>query len=92
MFKVKYHLDGSIVRYKGRLVTQGFLQVYGIDYTETFVPTIKQELLKIILIIAITLGIIVPLMHVIGTYLKSFHRQNKRHLIYIKILHGYRSD
>ena len=32
VFKVKYNSDGSIKRYKARLVAQGFSQVHGIDY------------------------------------------------------------
>ena len=71
MFKVKYHLDDSIERYKGLLFTQGFLQMHGIDYTETFAPIIRQELLSIFLAIATLLGMIILQMHVIGAYLEN---------------------
>lgn len=40
---IKYAEDGSIVRYKVQLITRGFTQVYGIDYEETFTPTICYE-------------------------------------------------
>ena len=33
--------DGQIKHYKARLVTQGFSQVKGIDYNETFAPVTK---------------------------------------------------
>lgn len=46
MFKVKYNLDKFIKRYKAKLVAQKFSQVYGIDYMETFVPTIRGESLR----------------------------------------------
>ena len=59
MFKMKYYLDSSIKRYKGHLVAQDFAQVYKIDYIEMFTPTIRQELLKIFLVIAAILGIII---------------------------------
>ena len=43
VFKVKYHPDRSVARFKARLVTQGFSQVPGIDFCETFVPTVRRE-------------------------------------------------
>jgi hypothetical protein len=36
VYKVKRKVDGSIDRYKNRLVAKGFKQWYSIDYEDTF--------------------------------------------------------
>ncbi|OWZ10647.1 Copia protein [Phytophthora megakarya] len=46
---VKRNADGSIEKYKGRLVAKVFMQQYGIDYTETFVPVVKYVTLRMII-------------------------------------------
>jgi hypothetical protein len=38
VFKNKQGKDGEVVRNKARLVTQGYSQVEGLDFGETFAP------------------------------------------------------
>ena len=41
VFKIKRNADGTIARYKARLVVKGYEQKEGINYNETFAPVAK---------------------------------------------------
>ena len=41
VFKTKLGANDEIEKYKARWVVKGFLQKYGIDFTETFSNTVK---------------------------------------------------
>ena len=51
VFKLKRGGDGEVTRYKARLVAQGFTQQYGIDYHETWAPTMSPVSMRSILAI-----------------------------------------
>lgn len=53
-FKLKLKSNGTIDRFKARLVAEGYSQRYGIDYEETYAPTAKSDNIKTLLSIAPT--------------------------------------
>ena len=53
---MKLNSDGSLNRYKARLVALGNKQEYGVDYDETFAPVAKMTTIRTVLSIAASKG------------------------------------
>lgn len=57
VFKLKRNELGEIVRWKARLVIQGFRQEYGLDYFETFSPVAKMSSVRVVLAVSAALDL-----------------------------------
>jgi hypothetical protein len=72
VYKLKQKSDGSIERYKARLVVKGFEQQGGIDYTETFSLVIKPATIRLVLAVSVYYNWMLCQLDVSNTSLHGF--------------------
>ena len=84
VFKIKYTVNNFIDRYKARLVARGYTQIFGLDYEETFSPTLRQESLRMLLSLAAYFGFEIEQMDVPNAYLKA----DLEEIIYMEMPEG----
>ena len=70
-FKIKTDSSGNPVKYKARLVGQGFAQKYGIDYHETYSPVVKRKTIRLMLALGVEEGWKCEHVDVISAYINS---------------------
>lgn len=53
VFNVKFKFDGTLDRYKARLVTKGYTHTYGVDNSETLSPIAKLNTIRVLLSVVV---------------------------------------
>lgn len=82
---LKRDKEGNPIKWKARLVAQGFTQEYSVDYEETFSPVVRLDALRAILSFAVDQGHCIKLMDVASAYLNG----KNQYPIYMKQPSGF---
>ena len=92
IFKNKYDEHGTVIRNKSRLVAQGYTQVEGVDFDETFAPVARLESIRILLAIGSHLNFKLYQMDVKSAFLNGMLQEE----VYVKqpkgFINPHRSD
>jgi hypothetical protein len=84
VFVRKRNENNEVVRYKARLVAQGFTQKPGIDYDETYSPLMSGITFRYLISLAVQMNLYIQLMDVVAAYLYGSLDTD----IYMKVLEG----
>ena len=77
---------GKVSRFKARLVVKGYLQKYGVDFWETYAPTLSYPLLKLTLLWAMVNDLPVHHIDVETAFLESKLPEDQQ--VYVKLPEG----
>ncbi|GKA07424.1 zinc finger, CCHC-type containing protein [Tanacetum coccineum] len=71
IFKIKLKVDGTVEKFKARLVIQGFKQKSGIYYFDTYAPVIRVSTIRLLIVVASIHSLIIHQMDVKRAFLNG---------------------
>jgi hypothetical protein len=86
VFKTKRDESGNIVKHKARIVAQGFRQIPGLHFNDTFSPVARLTSLRILLTVAADEDLEIDQMDVDSAFLNGTLKET----IYMKMPEGYK--
>jgi hypothetical protein len=89
VFKAKKDAAGNIAHYKARLVAQGFSQVGGVNYNDTYAPVAKLALSQAVIAMANRLRLELHQVDIKGAYLNGVLGPNE--VLYMQHPPGYKA-
>ncbi|MCO5592624.1 hypothetical protein L7F22_046627 [Adiantum nelumboides] len=72
LLKKKYHPNGSVDRYKARLVARGFTQQEGVDYFDTYSPVLGMTAFWVLIILAAKFNLLLHHLDIKTAFLHGF--------------------
>ncbi|KAM7489733.1 hypothetical protein LguiB_027217 [Lonicera macranthoides] len=72
VYRTKLNPDGSVNKYKARLVVKGYAQMFGVDFSETFAPVSRLDTIRMLLALAAQKGWVIHQMDVKSAFLNGY--------------------
>jgi len=88
LYKMKRNSDGYIDKPKARMILQGFTQVEGVDFHDTFAPVSQVLSVRLVLILTVQFGLTANHVDVKCTFLNSVMKED----VYMKLPTGFKID
>jgi hypothetical protein len=88
VFRNKQDQDGIVVRNKARLVAQGYTQVQGLDFSETYAPIARLEAIRILLAYVCAHNIKLYQMNMKSVFLNGYINE----LVYVEQPLGFKDE